>query len=197
MGYLRNAFISYYFGANGVADVLNIILIIPNTLRRLLADGSLDLAIIPELVKSHSIDNTLGQAKKLVQNVVALQLFIIVPLCFIGFLFPQFFVSLFVRFPDQERVNLAIKMIRFIMPIIFLLSFNTVFIAIYDSHRRFLLTAIIPVINSIIVILSLVLLHNYIGVFAVLWGILISLIIQTVVLATPLLILGYNFLSLL
>ena len=193
-GFVRNALISAYFGTQDIADVLYIILVIPNTIRRLLADGSLDLSFIPLLVRSHEKDPSSRQAKRLVRNIVALQLFVVIPVCLVGMLFPQLFSSLFIRFPEPEKMAIATSMMRIVMPLLFFMSVNSILIAIFDSHRRFFLPSILPVLVSVIVITALILGHDKWSAYSVLYGFLGGTILQTVILLIPLLKMGYSFL---
>ncbi|RPJ03920.1 MAG: murein biosynthesis integral membrane protein MurJ, partial [Spirochaetaceae bacterium] len=49
LGFVRIAVFSYFFGDKGIADVINAVFHIPNSLRMLFAEGALSSAFIPQL----------------------------------------------------------------------------------------------------------------------------------------------------
>ena len=75
LGYLRQALIAAAFGAGGQADVFHALFQVPNSLRRLLAEGAFSAALVPALAREREPQ---GQVE-LARSAFALQLAVTVP----------------------------------------------------------------------------------------------------------------------
>ena len=172
LGFVRIALISMFFGAKGEADVLNAVFNIPNNFRKLLAEGALSSAYIPELSRQIQDDPSETGAKYLNRNILALQLIILIPLSLVCIFFPAAVLTIFVRFPDPEMTLLAIRLFRWLFHYILLISVNAVLMAVLNSHNHFLIPAVSPLLFSISVIASIVIWHNSLGIFSMVIGVL-------------------------
>jgi len=172
LGFVRIALISMFFGAKGEADVLNAVFNIPNNFRKLLAEGALSSAFIPELSRQIVGDSSGEKARKLSRNILSLQLLILIPLSVACVLFPQVFLKIFVRFKDPAMADLAVRLFRWLFHYLLLISVNAVLMAVLNSHNNFLIPALSPLLFSISVIASIVIWHNSIGIFSMVLGVL-------------------------
>ena len=172
LGFVRIALISMFFGAGGEADVLNAVFNIPNNFRKLLAEGALSSAFIPELSRQIVQDGTGENARKLSRNILALQLLILIPLSLICIFFPQVVLKIFIRFEDPAMTALAIKLFRWLFHYILLISINAVLMAVLNSHNQFLIPAVSPLLFSVSVISSIVIWHSTLGIFSMVIGVL-------------------------
>ncbi len=172
LGFVRIALISMFFGAKGEADVLNAVFNIPNNFRKLLAEGALSSAFIPELSRQIVNDPTGEKAKKLNRNILALQLLILIPLSVACVFFPHIVLRIFVRFPDPAMTLLAEKLFRWLFHYILLISISAVLMAVLNSHNHFLIPAVSPLLFSVSVIASILIWHRPLGIFSMVIGVL-------------------------
>ena len=152
LGYLRDVLIAIFLGTSFLADVFFVAFRIPNTFRRLFAEGTFNAAFIPsytsELVKKKS-----GSQK------FANEIF---NLLFLGLLFLvliiEIFMPVFVRLiapgfvDNSEKIQLAVNLTRITMPFLMFVSLSSFFAAILNSHNKFAAASAAPIILNIVLI---------------------------------------------
>ncbi|MDA3850398.1 MAG: murein biosynthesis integral membrane protein MurJ, partial [Spirochaetaceae bacterium] len=79
LGFLRIALISAIIGGGAQVDVLNWAFAIPNNFRKLLAEGALSAAFIPEISKLLIHDKSGKDAHKLVRSLLGMLLILVIP----------------------------------------------------------------------------------------------------------------------
>lgn len=193
LGFVRIAAIGAIFGATGEADVLNLVFNIPNNLRKLLAEGALSSAFLPVLTASHVEDPDGNASRELVRRLVGFQLMILLPLIAVSFVFSQQIVNFILDFPQLERQVLAAQLFRWIIIYILFISVAAVYMGTLNSHSRFLVASLTPLLFSISVISSVLLLHRQMGIFSIVVGVLVGGVAQILVQAPAMKRLGYVF----
>ncbi|MFP4066676.1 MAG: murein biosynthesis integral membrane protein MurJ [Spirochaetaceae bacterium] len=178
LGFARIAVIGAVFGASGNADVLNLVFTIPNNLRKLTAEGALSSAFIPVLSRSLVDDDTGGEARVLVRTIIVFQLLILLPLTIAAAVFAQPVVNTILDFPELERRLLAADAFRWFIHYAVLISVSAVIMATLNTHRRFLVSALTPVLFSCAVIASILLLHQRLGILAMAAGVIGGGVVQ-------------------
>ena len=192
LGFVRIAAIGAVFGATGEADVLNLVFNIPNNLRKLLAEGALSSAFLPVLTRSHEEDPGGTASRELVRRLVGFQLLVLVPLILASILFSQQIVDVILDFPQTERQLLAGRLFRWIILYILFISIAAVFMGTLNSHSRFLVASLTPLLFSISVITSVLLLHQRLGIFAIVVGVIVGGVAQILVQIPAIRRLGYT-----
>jgi putative peptidoglycan lipid II flippase len=172
LGFVRIALISMYFGASGEADILNAVFNIPNNFRKLLAEGALSSAFIPELSRQIVSDPKGSQSRSLSRSILGLQLLILLPMSLVCVFFPEIVLKLFIRFQEPWKLEMAIRLFRWIFHYIVLISVSAVIMAVLNSHNRFMVPAVSPLLFSISVIISIVIWHDTLGIFSMVVGVL-------------------------
>lgn len=172
LGFVRIALISMYFGASGEADILNAVFNIPNNFRKLLAEGALSSAFIPELSKQIVADPKGMGSRNLSRSILGLQLLILVPLSLLCIIFPELILKIFIRFPEPWKLTMAVNLFRWMFHYILLISISAVLMAVLNSHNHFLIPALSPLLFSISVISSIVIWHDTLGIFSMVLGVL-------------------------
>ena len=152
LGYLRDILIAIFLGTSFLADVFFVAFRIPNTFRRLFAEGTFNAAFVPsytsELAKSKS--KSIKFANEIF-NLLFLSLFFLV---LIIELFMPIFVSLIAPgFVDNsEKIKLAIDLTRITLPFLLFVSLASFFSAILNSHNKFAAASASPIILNIVLI---------------------------------------------
>lgn len=174
LGFVRTALVSAFFGASGEADVLNAVFSIPNNLRKLMAEGALSSAFIPELSRSIVEDKDGKGAVDLSRRIIGFQLIILIPLTFLSIIFAPTVIRLFTSFSLDWKVELSEQLFVWLINYILLISVSAVLMAVLNSHSNFLIPALTPILFSVSVISSLILFHDKYGVFAMAIGVLVG-----------------------
>ena len=155
LGYLRDILIAIFLGTSFLADAFFVAFRIPNTFRRLFAEGTFNAAFVP----SYSSEIIKGKKKsyKFANNIFNFLLIILLTLVLILQIFMPVFVSLIAPgfLDDESKMNLAISLTRITIPFLMLVSLSSFFSAILNSHNRFAETAAAPIILNIVLIIIL------------------------------------------
>jgi len=180
LGYLRDVLIAIFLGTSFLADVFFVAFRIPNTFRRLFAEGTFNAAFIPsytsELTKGKIKSNKLANE---IFNLLFLGLFILVILAeifmpvVVGFIAPGFI-------ENSEKIDLAINLTRITFPFLFFVCLSSFFAAVLNSHNKFAVASAAPIILNLILI-GVLLLGNHLGdeiVYYLSYGVSISGFIQ-------------------
>ena len=152
LGYLRDILIAIFLGTSLLADVFFVAFRIPNTFRRLFAEGTFNAAFVPsytsELVKNKSKSNKFANE---IFNLLFLGLFFLVLVIEI---FMPLFVSLIAPgfVGNQEKINLAIDLTRITFPFLLFVCLSSFFGAILNSHNKFAAASAAPIILNIVLI---------------------------------------------
>ena len=156
LGYLRDVLIAIFLGTSLLADAFFIAFRIPNTFRRLFAEGTFNAAFVPsytsELAKSKS------RSKKFANEIFNLLFLGLMFLVLIIEIFMPVFVSLiapgFVE--DKKKIELAIDLTRITFPFLMFVSLSSFFAAILNSHNKFAAASAAPIILNVVLIIILV-----------------------------------------
>lgn len=194
LGYVKIFFISYFFGATGSADVLNAAFTVPNNLRKLTAEGALSNSFIPVLAGSIANKDDHAVTRKIVRNIMALQMLILIPICIVSIIYADFLAKkVFFSFADPALQELAVSLLRWFISYILLVSISAVLLAVLNAHNYFTIPALTPILFSISVILSLVCLHKQMGVYSMVLGVLVGGLLQVLFQCPIFKKLGYDF----
>ena len=180
LGYLRDVLIAIFLGTSLLADAFFVAFRIPNTFRRLFAEGTFNAAFVPsytsELVKSKTKSQIFANQ---VFNLLLLGLFFLVLLIE---LFMPIFVSLIAPgfTKNTDKIELAITLTRISFPFLMFVSLSSFFGAILNSHNKFAAASAAPIILNIVLI-SILFFGNYLNddlIFFLSWGVSIAGLLQ-------------------
>ena len=152
LGYFRDVLIAIFLGTSFLADAFFVAFRIPNTFRRLFAEGTFNSAFVP----SYTSESVKGRSKSKkfaseIFNLLFLGLFFLVLIIEI---FMPFFVSLiapgFVE--DDEKIKLAVDLTRITFPFLMFVSLSSFFSAILNSHNKFAAASAAPIILNLVLI---------------------------------------------
>ena len=182
MGYFRDILIAISLGTGPLADAFFIAFRIPNTFRRLFAEGTFNAAFVP----SYSSEIIKGKKKS---NNFANDIF---NLLFLGLLFVTIIIEIFMPsfvsiiapgfVGDLEKMEVAITLTRITFPFLFFICLASFFSAILNSHNKFASAAAAPIILNVVLILVL-LFSNSLGdslVYYLSYGVSIAGLLQLV-----------------
>jgi len=172
-GLVRERVFAQYFGTSLYADVFRAGLRMPNALQNLLGEGTLSASFIPvyaELLEKGKKE----EAGRLAGAIFSLLLALAGALTLIGVLFAPQIVSIFAAGFEGERRELTITVTRIIFPMTGLLVLSAWALGILNSHRKFFISYVAPVLWNGAMIATLVMFGGRMDVsrlvVALAWG---------------------------
>ena len=135
LGYVRDILIAIFLGTSLFADAFFVAFRLPNTFRRLFAEGSFNAAFIPsyacQLVKNKEA------ADNFAKNVFNLLFIILLFLVLLAEIFmPQLIFLIAPGFyKDPDKLNLAVDLSRITFPFLFFICLASFFGAILNSYN--------------------------------------------------------------
>lgn len=174
LGFVRNAVVGALFGQSWKADVLNAVFSIPMNLRKMVAEGAFSTAFIPVLSRTVEEDPTRARSRQLVRALFSLQIVVLVPLTILAIVFAPQIVGILAPFGVLEKQTLAVDLFRWFINFLFLVSLSAVLMGVENTHQKFLVPAVSPILFSVAVIASLLVLYPSMGVYAQIPGVLLG-----------------------
>ena len=155
LGYVRDILIAIFLGTSLFADAFFVAFRLPNTFRRLFAEGTFNAAFIPSYAGELSQDKE--KADHFARNVFNLLFIILLFLVLIAEIFMPQLVYLIAPgfYKDPAKLMLAVDLSRITFPFLFFISLASFFSAILNSYNKFAAAAAAPIILNVILIGSL------------------------------------------
>jgi putative peptidoglycan lipid II flippase len=155
LGYLRDILIAFFLGASMSADAFFVAFRLPNTFRRLFAEGTFNAAFIPSYTSARIESKKRG--KKFADDILGSLLIILILIVTVIEIFTPYLVYIiapgFVE--DDVKFNLAVELTRITFPFLLFVSLSSFFSGILNSNSKFAAAAAAPIILNIVLILSL------------------------------------------
>ena len=155
LGYLRDILIAIFLGASIFADAFFIAFRLPNTFRRLFAEGTFNAAFIPSYTNEKT--NGKNKGKKFADEIFNLLILILFFIVILVEIFTPYLVYLIAPgfLEDSEKFNIAVELTRITFPFLLFVSLSSFFSGILNSNNKFAAAAAAPIILNIILIISL------------------------------------------
>ncbi len=182
LGYLRDILIAIFLGTSFLADVFFVAFRIPNTFRRLFAEGTFNAAFVPsytsELVKDKS------KSQKFANEIFNLLFLGLLFLVLIAEIFMPAVVNLIAPgfIENDKKIQLAIDLTRITFPFLMFVSISSFFAAILNSHNKFAAASAAPIILNLVLI-GILFFGKYFGdeiVFYLSYGVSIAGFLQLI-----------------
>ena len=157
LGYIRDILIAIFLGTSIYADAFFVAFRLPNTFRRLFAEGTFNAAFIP----SYATEKLKGKkaGKKFADEVFSLLLLFLIFLITLIEIFTPFLVYLIAPgfYEDSEKFSLAIEFTRITFPFLLFVSLSSLLSGILNTNNKFAAAAAAPIVLNIVLILFLLL----------------------------------------
>ena len=156
LGYLRDILIAIFLGASIYADAFFVAFRLPNTFRRLFAEGTFNAAFIPSYT-SENIESK-KKGKLFADEVLSLLLLILILIITLAEIFTPYLVYLIAPgfLSDDLKFNLAIEFTRITFPFLLFVSLSSFFSGILNSNNKFAAAAAAPIILNVVLIASII-----------------------------------------
>jgi len=153
VSFLAPRVIAWYFGAGAGADAFFVAFRIPNTLRRLLAEGSLSMAFVPVFSECLARRGT-EDAYQLARSAFRILVPVLMVAAALGVIFSPRLVDLiapgFGKFP--EKMALTVALTRMLFPYIIFVGILALVMGILNSLGHFAVPALAPVFLNLAMI---------------------------------------------
>jgi putative peptidoglycan lipid II flippase len=153
LGYFRDILIAIFLGTSFLADAFFVAFRLPNTFRRLFAEGSFNSAFIPQYIKL----DVKKKSYEFASSIFNLLSFILLILIFVAEIFMGGVIYIispgFVE--DPEKYKLAVTLSRILFPFLFFVSLSSFYSAILNTKGKFALAAAAPIILNLLLIASI------------------------------------------
>ena len=190
-GLVRESVISRYLGTGPAADAFKAALRIPNMLQNLLGEGVLSASFIPVYARLRDEGND-EEAGRLAGAIAGLLLVVTGVVSVIGVLFAEQIARVLVTGFRGETFDLTVQLIRIMFPGVGLLVLSAWCLGVLNSHRKFFLSYIAPVLWNAAQITALVTVAMTTSneeklATALAWGVLAGGLLQLLVQLRPVL----------
>ena len=181
LGFVRDMVFAAFFGAGIGMDVFVISFQIPNFLRRLFAEGAFSQAFVPVL-SEYQAQKSPEEVKDLIDRTAGRLMGVLFAVTLVGVIGAPLLILIFSSGfrADPAKYALAIEMLRITFPYLFFISLTAFAGAVLNTHGRFGIPAVTPVILNLCLIAGVVWVEPMIGQsgIGVAWGVFIAGVAQ-------------------
>ena len=155
LGYVRDILIAFFLGASVLADAFFVAFRLPNTFRRLFAEGTFNAAFIPSYTSAKLKNAKSG--KTFADDVLSLLIIILLFIVTLAEIFTPYLVYLIAPgfITDDTKFNLAVEFTRITFPFLLFVSLSSFFSGILNANNKFAAAAATPIILNVILIISI------------------------------------------
>ncbi len=181
LGYLRDATIAFFFGANPLTDAFFIAWKLPNTFRQLLGEGSFNAVFIP--IYTEELKNNPKSAQEYINSLFTYYILFITFLTLTLIIFADFVVKILAPgFIEKSIFDETVNLIRLLLPYLILVSIVSFFMALLNTKDRFFLPAFTPALLNLSFIVSAFIFANSLGIYSLVIGALFGGFLQVITL---------------
>ena len=155
LGYFRDILIAFFLGTSIFADAFFVAFRLPNTFRRLFAEGTFNAAFIPSYTTAKLRNKKRG--KKFADEVLSILLLLLIFIVTLAEIFTPYLLYLIAPgfVTDDIKFNLAIELTRITFPFLLFVSLSSFFSGILNSNNKFAAAAAAPIFLNVILIISI------------------------------------------
>tara|TARA_B100001057_G_scaffold494537_1_gene591330 strand:- start:613 stop:2139 length:1527 start_codon:yes stop_codon:yes gene_type:complete len=161
LGYFRDILIAIFLGTSIYADAFFVAFRLPNTFRRLFAEGTFNAAFIPSYASEKEKSKTRG--KRFADEVLTLLTLGLLAIVLIVEILTPYVVYLIAPgfIENNTKFNLAVDLTRITFPFLAFVSLSSFFAGILNSENKFAAAAAAPIFLNLILILTLVISYYF------------------------------------
>tara|TARA_B100000886_G_scaffold330072_1_gene280132 strand:+ start:445 stop:1971 length:1527 start_codon:yes stop_codon:yes gene_type:complete len=182
LGYLRDILIAIFLGTSIYADAFFVAFRLPNTFRRLFAEGTFNAAFIPSYTGAQLESKKKG--KIFADEILSLLIFILLFVVTLAEIFTPFFVYVIAPgfLENDIKFGLAVEFARITFPFLLFVSLSSFFSGILNSNNKFAAAAAAPIILNLVLIGSILVsyIQNYNFAKQLSYGVTIAGILQLI-----------------
>lgn len=153
LGLARDTLIAYTLGAQGLSDVFLAAFRLPALFRTYFSEGVLSMSFVP--IYSRKLQDPQEAQRFANQAFTGLLVFLML-LCLLLFVFTPKFLSIFAPgfLTSTYKFGLTVELVRMMLPYMLFVAVTSVIGGILQTHQCFYVTAVVPVILNVCMIVS-------------------------------------------
>ena len=155
LGFARDSLIAALLGAGPVADAFLVAFQLVNVVRRLLAEGGLNAALVPAWLRVREAEGSVAAAAFAGRVLATVSAALIAASVLIGLLMPLVIAALAPGFAGRETLQFAVNNARLMLPYLAFAGPVTVMMALLNAQGRFALTAFSPLLFNVALIAAM------------------------------------------
>src|SRR4051794_11611270 len=181
-GLIRERVFAHYFGNSDAADVFRAAVRIPNFLQNLFGEGVLSASFIPVYARLRA-EGKHDEATKVAEAIGAILAFFTSIIVLIGIIAAPWLIDAIAPGFHGAKRELTVRLVRIFFPGVGLLVFSAWCLGILNSHRRFFLSYVAPVVSNLAIIATFFIFGSraYNLVIVVAWGTVVGSALQFLV----------------
>ena len=155
LGYVRDILIAIFLGTSIFADAFFVAFRLPNTFRRLFAEGTFNAAFIPSYTTAKIEDKKKG--KRFADDVLSILLLILLFIVTLVEIFTPYLIHIIAPgfTENKTKFDLAVELTRITFPFLLFVSLSSFFAGVLNSNNKFAAAAAAPIILNVVLIVSL------------------------------------------
>jgi putative peptidoglycan lipid II flippase len=173
IGYARDAYIAWAYGAGGQTDAYVAAFTLPDFLNYIVAGGAASITFI-SIYTRFLAEKREADAQKTFSIIITVMTTVMILGTILTEIFAPQFVRWFVKGFSPEQIELCVRLTRILLPAQIFFYVGGVVSAVLLSHRLFLFPAFGPLIYNVFIILGGVLGGRHFGIASLAYGALIG-----------------------
>jgi len=169
IGYVREAYIAFAFGAGGVVDAYVAAFTLPDWLNYILAGGTASITFI-SIYTRFLAEKREDEAQKTFSVIITVMTAVFLVLTVLAEIYTRPFVGWMFHGFTPEQMELCVSLTRILLPAQVFFYVGGVVSAVLLSRRLFLLPALGPLIYNVCIILGGVIAGKQLGIASLAWG---------------------------
>ena len=173
IGYARDAYIAWAYGAGGATDAYVAAFTLPDFLNYIVAGGAASITFI-SIYTRFLAEKRDQDAQKTFSIIITVMTAVMIVFTILAEIFAPQFVSWFVKGFSPDKIALCVHLTRILLPAQIFFYVGGVVSAVLLSHRLFLFPAFGPLIYNVFIILGGVMGERHFGIASLAYGALIG-----------------------
>ncbi|MFD1677182.1 murein biosynthesis integral membrane protein MurJ [Alicyclobacillus fodiniaquatilis] len=190
LGFVRESYIAFLFGATGLTDAFYIALIFPDTIVGLI-QSALTYSLVPVLKAERRKDDK--SASTLIYVILLLSMVIFTIMTIIAFLFRNPLVSLFSPGFSKREHLIAVQLLSVMIVGVVFTGISGVLSGVNNAFEEFTFPAAVGVVYNVILISTSIILAPVLGIRSLAFGFLIGVFGKLIIQFVP--VIRYRYLS--
>jgi putative peptidoglycan lipid II flippase len=155
MAFVREWLLIQYFSVGDTSDIFYAAFRIPNTMRKIFAEGSLASILVPACISAHKKEGDAGLNRVTTLSLFIIQTIIIV-ICAIIFFWSYDVVKIIVPGFSADKLSTTADLLQILISFIIFISSGAIIASALQSQKKFFIPAVAPSILNVTYISSLI-----------------------------------------
>jgi putative peptidoglycan lipid II flippase len=176
LGYVRDAVLSWQFGADAATDAYHAAFVLPDMLNYFLAGGALSLAFLPAFTKLEETGES-SRAWRLFWSVALTTAALLTAGIAVAWMFTDQVITQMYPGFNAEQHQLTVELTRIVLPGPLFFAIGGLFNATELARKRFTAAAISPLLYNLCIVAGGTLAAPWLGIAGFSWGVILGAIL--------------------